>query len=201
MRVYADGGACRDAAVLAGCANNQDAGTVVGAITGGIIGNQFGKGGGKVASTLAGAVVGGIVGNEIGRSLDRARPRVCASGRVRRLGARASAAAGALAQSQNGRYGEVIAEDYYDRGGSRCRNFVHRVYIDGRAASHARHRLPQSRRHLDASRLTFDGCRTLPVRHLTFTIRAFSSPRPSRPGLSCFCTGDWQFSCAARNSA
>ena len=44
----------------AGCANNQEGGTVLGAVTGGIIGNQFGKGGGKVAATLAGAVVGGI---------------------------------------------------------------------------------------------------------------------------------------------
>ena len=32
----------------------------------------------------------------------------------------------------NGRYGEVVAEDYYDRGGYRCRNFVHRVFIEGR---------------------------------------------------------------------
>ena len=69
---------------------------------------------------------------------------------------------------------------------SRCRNFVHQRLDRRPPAGHARHRLPQSRRHLDPSRLTFDGCRTLPVRHLTFTTRAFSSPRPSRPGLSCF---------------
>ena len=118
--------------LFAGCANNQDGGTVVGAIAGGVIGNQFGKGGGKVASTLAGAVVGGIVGNEIGRSLDQ---------RDRELAAQAEFDAWERGPPRqpvrwrnpnNGRYGEVIADDYYDRGGSRCLNFLHRVYIDGR---------------------------------------------------------------------
>ena len=118
--------------LFGGCANNQEGGTVVGAITGGIIGNQFGKGGGKVASTLAGAVVGGIVGNEIGRSLDQ---------RDRELAAQAEFDAWERGPPRqpvrwrnpnNGRYGEVIADDYYDRGGSRCRNFLHRVYIEGR---------------------------------------------------------------------
>jgi surface antigen len=116
----------------AGCANNQEGGTVVGAITGGIIGNQFGKGGGKVASTLAGAVVGGIVGNEIGRSLDQ---------RDRELARQAEYDAWETGpprqpvrwrNASNGRYGEVIPEEYYERGGSRCRNFLHRVYIEGR---------------------------------------------------------------------
>jgi surface antigen len=118
--------------LFGGCANNQEGGTVVGAITGGIIGNQFGKGGGKVASTLAGAVVGGIVGNEIGRSLDQ---------RDRELAAQAEFDAWERGPPRqpvrwrnpnNGRYGEVIADDYYERGGSRCRNFLHRVYIEGR---------------------------------------------------------------------
>jgi surface antigen len=121
--------------LYAGCANNQDGGTVVGAITGGIIGNQFGKGGGKVASTLAGAVVGGIVGNEIGRSLDQ---------RDRELARQAEFDAWERGPPRqpvrwrnpdNGRYGEIIAEDYYDRGSYRCRDFIHRVWIDGRPQS------------------------------------------------------------------
>ena len=32
----------------------------------------------------------------------------------------------------NNRYGEVIPEAYHDRGGSRCRDFVHFVWIEGR---------------------------------------------------------------------
>jgi surface antigen len=132
MRSIALTAALVAALVGTGCSNNQDAGTVVGAITGGIIGNQFGKGGGRVAATLAGAVVGGIVGNEIGRSLD---------GRDRELARQAEFDAWERGPPRqpvrwrnpdNGRYGEVIAEDYYYRGSSRCRDFIHKVYIDGR---------------------------------------------------------------------
>jgi surface antigen len=117
---------------FAGCANNQDAGTAIGAITGGIIGNQFGKGSGKVAATVAGAVVGGIVGNEIGRSLDerdRAYARQAEYDAWERGPPRQPVR---WRNPDNGRYGEVIPEDYYDRGGARCRDFIHRVYIDGR---------------------------------------------------------------------
>jgi surface antigen len=113
-------------------ANRQDSGTVVGAIAGGVIGNQFGKGGGRVASTLAGAVVGGIVGNEIGRSLDQ-RDRELA--RQAEFDAWERGPAGRPVQwrnPDNGRYGEVIPEAPYRRGSADCRDFVHRVYIDGR---------------------------------------------------------------------
>lgn len=117
---------------LVACESKQDGGTVVGAIAGGVIGNQFGRGGGKVAATLAGAVVGGIVGNEIGRGLD-ARDRELA--RQAEYDAWERGPPGRPVRwrnPDNGRYGEIVAEDYYERGSSRCRNFVHKVWIDGR---------------------------------------------------------------------
>ncbi len=58
------------AVVSTGCATKEDSGTLVGAATGALIGNQFGHGGGKVAATLGGALVGGFVGNRIGKSMD-----------------------------------------------------------------------------------------------------------------------------------
>ena len=60
---------------LWGCgpgATNQDGGTIVGAVAGGVIGNQFGSGAGRALATVGGAVIGGIIGNEIGRSMDEA---------------------------------------------------------------------------------------------------------------------------------
>ena len=111
---------------------NQDTGTVVGAIAGGVIGNQFGKGGGRVASTLAGAVVGGIVGNEIGRSLDE---------RDRELARQAEYDAWERGDARkpvswrnpnNGRYGEVVPGAPYRRTGLDCRDYTHTVYIDRR---------------------------------------------------------------------
>jgi surface antigen len=117
---------------LGACANNEEAGTAVGAITGAVIGHQFGKGSGKVAATFAGAVIGGIVGSAIGKDLDD-RDRELA--REAEYGAWESSAPGKKVSWRNadsGHYGEIVAEGYYTRGGSRCRNFVHTVWIDGR---------------------------------------------------------------------
>lgn len=119
---------------LAACSpgNNEGGSTIAGAVLGGIVGNQFGSGSGKAVATVAGAVVGGIVGNEIGRSLDD-RDRLLA--REAEFEAWERGPPGRPVKWRNpanGRYGEIVAEDYYERGGSRCRNFVHRVYIDGR---------------------------------------------------------------------
>ncbi|HWA30835.1 MAG TPA: glycine zipper 2TM domain-containing protein [Rhizomicrobium sp.] len=49
---------------------NRTAGTVLGAIAGGIIGNQFGHGGGKAAATVGGVILGGAIGNKIGGDID-----------------------------------------------------------------------------------------------------------------------------------
>ena len=117
---------------LGGCANNEEAGTTIGAITGAVIGSQFGKGGGKVAATVAGAVIGGIVGNSIGKDLDD-RDRELA--REAEYDAWERSPPGRRVRwrnPDNGRYGEIVAEGYYNRGASRCRNFVHSVWIDGR---------------------------------------------------------------------
>lgn len=118
--------------VAMGCETKQDTGTVVGAVAGGLIGNQFGKGGGRVAATMIGAVAGGIVGNEIGRKLDN-RDRELA--RQAEYDAWERGPPGRPVRwrnPDNGRYGEIVADDYYERGGARCRNFVHKVWIDGR---------------------------------------------------------------------
>jgi len=119
----------------AGCANNQEGGTVLGAVTGGIIGNQFGKGGGKVAATMAGAVIGGIAGNEIGRKLD-ARDRELARQAEYDAWERGSSGRPYKWRNpDNGRYGEIVPDKPYRRGGLDCRDYVHKVYIDGQPQS------------------------------------------------------------------
>lgn len=47
--------------------NSSAAPTIVGALIGGVVGNQFGSGSGRRAATAAGAAVGGTIGHEIGR--------------------------------------------------------------------------------------------------------------------------------------
>jgi len=55
--------------------DNTTAGTIVGAIVGGALGNQVGKGDGRRAATVAGAVIGGSVGREVDANDNRSRVR------------------------------------------------------------------------------------------------------------------------------
>ncbi len=50
---------------------NNTAGTLLGAVIGGVLGNTVGKGDGRKAATVAGAVVGGAVGNRVASRNDR----------------------------------------------------------------------------------------------------------------------------------
>ncbi|RDI99661.1 glycine zipper 2TM domain-containing protein [Dyella solisilvae] len=43
-------------------------GMVIGAVAGGVIGNQFGGGTGKALTTAAGVVAGGAIGNQVGKN-------------------------------------------------------------------------------------------------------------------------------------
>ena len=48
-------------------AQNSPIGIGVGAVIGGLLGNQVGGGNGKTLATIAGAVVGGYIGNEVAK--------------------------------------------------------------------------------------------------------------------------------------
>lgn len=62
---------CYDTDVEYRDGGNRGAGTVIGAIVGGAIGNTVGKGDGRRAATIAGAVVGGAIGNNAARGDER----------------------------------------------------------------------------------------------------------------------------------
>ncbi|KZC19906.1 MULTISPECIES: glycine zipper 2TM domain-containing protein [Rhodanobacter] len=47
--------------------NGGTLGAIIGAVAGGVLGNQVGKGDGRKAATVVGAVAGGVVGNQIGK--------------------------------------------------------------------------------------------------------------------------------------
>lgn len=51
--------------------DNRVAGTAIGAVAGGLIGNQVGKGKGKTIATVAGAVGGGVIGNKVQKNHQR----------------------------------------------------------------------------------------------------------------------------------
>jgi surface antigen len=124
---------------LAGCGpegpSKADTGMVVGAVAGGILGNQVGKGSGNIAATALGAVVGGIVGSEIGRSMDAQDRRFAQEAEFEALERGQSGVSRQWRNPDNGRYGEVVPSRPYKRGQVDCRDYTHKIFIDGRPQS------------------------------------------------------------------
>lgn len=135
MRAWCVAVVASGALLLTGCGpegpNKADTGLVVGAVAGGLLGNTVGKGGGRVAATAIGAVVGGIVGSEIGRSLDRQDRMLAQQAEYAALENGRSGVAQRWDNPDNGRYGEVIPSKPYRRSNLDCRDYTHRIYIDG----------------------------------------------------------------------
>lgn len=50
---------------------NRIAGTAIGAVIGGLVGNQFGGGSGKTLTTVGGAVAGGYAGNQVQKNMQQ----------------------------------------------------------------------------------------------------------------------------------
>lgn len=120
--------------VLTACSgsfNKQDSGTVIGALAGGILGNQVGKGSGKVLATVAGAVIGGVVGSELGKSLDENDRRAAAEAEYRALETGQSGKATPWHNPDSGRRGVIVPKPPYQDRGQNCRDYTHTIYIDG----------------------------------------------------------------------
>jgi surface antigen len=109
---------------------NKAAGTVIGAIAGGVLGNQFGKGGGKAAATVGGIFLGGAAGNAIAGDMpcdDRRNAfRVYTDGFTGPLGRRHEW------KNPNGDYGYFISTREFREQGLVCRDFDESVYRKGR---------------------------------------------------------------------
>ena len=123
--------------LVSGCAadgsgGKADSGMVVGAVAGGILGNAVGRGHGRGAATIVGAVVGGIVGSEIGRSMDRQDRILAQRAELDAFERGRSGEPVVWRNPDNGRYGEIVPMEAYRRGTYDCRDFTHRIFIDGR---------------------------------------------------------------------
>ena len=115
-----------------GWGQKQGAGTAIGAVGGGVIGNQFGKGTGNVIATAAGAVIGAWLGNEVGASLDNADRAALGNAQVSAY----SAPIGnqiAWNNPNSGNSGVVVpVRDGYDQRGAYCREFQQKVTVGGK---------------------------------------------------------------------
>ena len=122
--------------MLSGCGQGgltkQDAGVGIGAIAGGVVGNQFGQGDGKLVATALGAVVGGIVGSEIGKSLDDNDRRLAQEAEFASLERGQSGVGQPWRNPDSGHYGMVVPGKPYKRAEQDCRDYTHTIYIDGK---------------------------------------------------------------------
>ena len=117
---------------LLGCgpgATNQDGGTVIGAVAGGVIGNQFGSGAGRALATVGGAVIGGIIGNSIGKDMDEADRRAAADAEYASLEYEEERR---WRNERSGHYGYIKPRRSYRNGGLKCREYEQTVYIRDR---------------------------------------------------------------------
>ena len=112
--------------------NKSDGGLAVGALAGGLLGNQVGKGRGRTAATVIGAVVGGLVGTQIGRALDEQDRRAASQAEYTALESGQSGVGTPWRNPDSGHYGMVVPGRPYQNGGNNCRDYTHTVYIDGR---------------------------------------------------------------------
>ena len=56
--------------VLTGCASQQQNGTLIGGVTGALIGSAIGDGSGQNVAIAVGAIAGGLIGSSIGQRFD-----------------------------------------------------------------------------------------------------------------------------------
>lgn len=128
-------------AVLAGCAGNpqtgtgprENTGTLVGVLAGAAIGSQIGGStGSRVAAGVAGAAIGGLIGNRIGAAMDDEDKRRAYYAQVEALETGPSGAPVAWENPDSGRRGTIVPGPAYDRRGTKCRDYTHTIYIDGR---------------------------------------------------------------------
>jgi surface antigen len=116
---------------LAGCMSSgskEEAGTLVGAVGGGLIG---GAATGTTGGVLVGALAGGLIGNAIGADLDAADRRAALDAEFRALEYGRVGAPVQWRGSSGRHYGDVVAGTRYQVNDFACRDYTHTIYING----------------------------------------------------------------------
>jgi surface antigen len=116
------------------CQDNAATGTIIGAVAGGLVGNQFGHGGGRTAATVGGVILGGMAGNSIASDMNCSDRRYAMSsygeGFEGQIGHRYD-----WRNDQGGDYGSFTPVREYSRDGNTCRDFRETSYRSHRQYS------------------------------------------------------------------
>ena len=121
---------------LGGCANmgqKEGLGTAVGAVAGGLLGNQIGGGRGKTAATVAGIFIGGMLGRDVGASLDKVDRQMIQQTSYTAFEKMPSGVASSWSNPDTGNSGYVVpTKTYKTATGSYCREFQTTVNVGGK---------------------------------------------------------------------
>ncbi len=111
----------------------QTAGTVIGAIGGGLLGAQFGGGKGTVVTAIVGTLLGGWLGSEAGESLDRADEEHAQRTALQALERNPPGQTSSWDNPESGNSGTLTPfETRRLQSGLECRDFESTITIDGR---------------------------------------------------------------------
>lgn len=110
----------------------QTAGTVLGAVGGGLLGSTIGKGSGRLVAVGAGTLLGGLIGSEIGNSLDKA-DQAAAAQAYHRAGDAPIGETITWRNPESGNYGTVTpSREGRSDDGRYCREYQSSIYVGGK---------------------------------------------------------------------
>ncbi len=120
---------------LGGCVSGgqkEIAGTLLGAVGGGLAGSQVGKGSGQLAAVGVGTLLGAMIGGEIGRSLDKADKLYAAQTAQATLETAPTGATNEWVNPDSGHSGTYTPTNTYQTAsGQYCREFQQTITIGG----------------------------------------------------------------------
>ncbi|MFT5448395.1 MAG: surface antigen [Gammaproteobacteria bacterium] len=123
------------ALILSGCGDgqirNQEVGTGVGAVLGGLLGAQVGGGKGQLAAVAAGALLGAYLGGNVGRSMDET-DRVETHKTLERT---PTGQKSTWQNPDNGNRYDVTPTRTYEDAGRPCREYTTEARIEGKRES------------------------------------------------------------------
>lgn len=116
---------------MGGMSTGQALGTLGGATAGGFAGSAIGSGSGKLVAVGVGTLLGAVLGNQLGHYLDPQDQSAAARAEQQALNSNAPVT---WNNPQSTHQGTVTpGPAYQTSSGDYCREYVHSVYIEGRA--------------------------------------------------------------------
>ena len=88
----------------------------------------------SVSPAVANAAIGGMFG-PVGAGLDDEDKRRAYTAQIQALESSGSGAPVAWKNPDSGHYGSIVPGPMFDRGASKCRQYTHTIYIDGKPST------------------------------------------------------------------